>query len=72
MRSVAIIQSILTLAHGLGMRVVAEGIERLEQSVVLTELGCQTAQGYYFSRPQSAGLIEAFVRERHEAATRAG
>lgn len=70
-REAAIVRAVVHVANALDMHVVAEGIERLEQSVVLTELGCQTAQGYYFSRPQSPDLIEVFVRERLEAATRA-
>ncbi|MDA0365020.1 MAG: EAL domain-containing protein [Chloroflexi bacterium] len=69
-REASIVRAVVHVANALNMHIVAEGIERLEQSLVLAELGCQTAQGYYFSRPQSAELIEAFVRERHATAAR--
>jgi diguanylate cyclase (GGDEF)-like protein len=39
------------LAHGLGMRTVAEGVENAEIAAVLTELGVDVLQGYHFSRP---------------------
>jgi len=45
-----IIQAIITLAHALGMTVVAEGIETLDQKEVLIDLGCQYGQGFLFSR----------------------
>ncbi|MEO0373049.1 MAG: EAL domain-containing protein [Cyanobacteria bacterium P01_A01_bin.17] len=47
----AIVQAIITLAHNLGMDVVAEGIETPEQRHRLTELGCKYGQGYLFSKP---------------------
>ena len=46
-----IVRAILLLADGLGMHVVAEGIETLAQAIELAGLGCSHAQGYYFSRP---------------------
>ncbi len=47
----AIVQTIVTLAHSLGMNVVAEGIETLEQLEKLQKLGCELGQGYLSSRP---------------------
>ncbi len=47
----AIVQAIITLAHNLGMDVVAEGIENAEQQQRLTDLGCNCGQGDLFSRP---------------------
>ncbi len=44
-------RAILGLAHDLGMRVVAEGIERASTADLLTSLGCDFGQGYLFSRP---------------------
>jgi EAL domain-containing protein (putative c-di-GMP-specific phosphodiesterase class I) len=41
---------IVTLAFNLGMDVVAEGVETLEQVLELQTLGCDRAQGFYFSR----------------------
>lgn len=45
------IESIIDMAHVLGLNVVAEGVEKEQQLVKLRELGCDYAQGYYISRP---------------------
>lgn len=52
--SLEIVQTILTLAHNLGMNVVAEGVESLEQLSQLRQLHCDYGQGYLFSRPIDA------------------
>jgi diguanylate cyclase (GGDEF)-like protein len=58
-----IVQTIVALAHNLGMQVIAEGVETAGQLERLKAMGCQYGQGYYFSRPvdgESAGaLLEA-------------
>jgi diguanylate cyclase (GGDEF)-like protein/PAS domain S-box-containing protein len=46
-----IIQTILLLGRGLGIEVVAEGVETQEQQQALLKLGCERAQGYFFGRP---------------------
>jgi EAL domain-containing protein (putative c-di-GMP-specific phosphodiesterase class I) len=46
-----IVRSTVDLAHNLGLEAVAEGVETEEQWEQLTQLGCDTAQGYYISRP---------------------
>jgi diguanylate cyclase (GGDEF)-like protein/PAS domain S-box-containing protein len=46
-----IVRTIVELAHNLGRRVIAEGVETAEQLVRLRALGCEHAQGFYFSRP---------------------
>jgi EAL domain-containing protein (putative c-di-GMP-specific phosphodiesterase class I) len=47
----ALVGAILSLADALGLDVVAEGVETLEQAQILTRLGCRTAQGYLYGRP---------------------
>ncbi len=58
----AIVQAIITLASSLGMDVVAEGIETIEQQQRLTQLGCEYGQGYLFSRPVDAQSVVAMLR----------
>lgn len=53
----AIIRSILALADNLHLKVVAEGIENVDQDNALTGMNCDYAQGYYFSRPLPAGEL---------------
>jgi diguanylate cyclase len=60
--SAHIVQAIVSLAHSLRMRVVAEGVETAEQLDRLHRMGCNEYQGYYFSAPASAREIEALVR----------
>jgi EAL domain-containing protein (putative c-di-GMP-specific phosphodiesterase class I) len=54
----AIIQSIVTLGHALGMKVLAEGVERDEQRVLLRLAGCDEMQGYLFAKPGDAADID--------------
>jgi EAL domain-containing protein (putative c-di-GMP-specific phosphodiesterase class I) len=53
----AIVKTISTLAHNLGMEVIAEGIETEDQYQQLKELGCEYGQGYLFSRPVDAEAV---------------
>jgi diguanylate cyclase (GGDEF)-like protein len=57
-RNQALIRSTIELAHGLGMRVVAEGIEDEPSFELLAEFGCDLAQGYLVSRPQPAEALD--------------
>lgn len=56
-RSAAIIHSTVTLARDLNMNLIAEGVESLEHVALLQAIGCESAQGYLFSRPQPASEI---------------
>jgi diguanylate cyclase (GGDEF)-like protein len=53
-----IVQTIIALAHGLGMDVTAEGVETPEQLAQLKALGCEFGQGYLFSRPVEQSAAE--------------
>jgi EAL domain-containing protein (putative c-di-GMP-specific phosphodiesterase class I) len=52
-----IVRAIVSLAHGLGIKVTAEGVETSEQLSQLQVLKCDYAQGYYFSKPLSSEAI---------------
>jgi diguanylate cyclase (GGDEF)-like protein len=51
----AVVDGVVKLAHALGKRVVAEGVETIKQRRILTELGCDELQGYLFARPMTGG-----------------
>jgi diguanylate cyclase (GGDEF)-like protein/PAS domain S-box-containing protein len=57
-----IVEAILPLAEKLNLDVVAEGVETAEQVRLLRNLGCNFAQGYYFSKPVSASDAEALLK----------
>ncbi|MDX1594057.1 MAG: EAL domain-containing protein [Gammaproteobacteria bacterium] len=50
----AIVKATIDLAHSLGLEVIAEGVDSQEAIDLLIEMGCDTAQGYFIARPQSA------------------
>jgi diguanylate cyclase (GGDEF)-like protein/PAS domain S-box-containing protein len=58
----AIVSSVIQLANGLGLRVVAEGVEKREQLDFLRDGGCRELQGFYFSYPIPLEDIEELVR----------
>ena len=55
--------TIVALGHGLGLSVVAEGVETEEQRQILLEQGCDLAQGYYFGRPMPADQFADWVND---------
>jgi EAL domain-containing protein (putative c-di-GMP-specific phosphodiesterase class I) len=61
--SEAIVRATIELAGGLGLDVVAEGVEDESTWDSLRRLGCSTAQGYFLSRPMPAGEVEAWLSE---------
>jgi diguanylate cyclase (GGDEF)-like protein/PAS domain S-box-containing protein len=58
----ALCEAIIVMAHKLGMKVVAEGVETEEQRALLAACGCDFAQGYLFSKPVPAEQFEQFLQ----------
>ncbi|MBZ9605515.1 putative bifunctional diguanylate cyclase/phosphodiesterase [Phyllobacterium chamaecytisi] len=63
-----IVAAIMDMANRLDMRVIAEGIETIDQERQLSELGCQFGQGYLFGKPVSAADIRELLLEQHRRA----
>ncbi|MEI8157300.1 MAG: EAL domain-containing protein [Burkholderiales bacterium] len=59
----AIARTIVALSEGLGLSVIAEGVETLAQRDFLASAGCHAYQGYFFGRPMPLGGFEALVRQ---------
>ena len=59
----ALCKAIIVMAHELGMKVIAEGIETTGQRDLLVAAGCDFGQGYLFARPMPATDLEAFVAQ---------
>lgn len=66
----AIVTAMVQLAHALGMRACAEGVERYEQLDRLGELGCDLAQGYLLGRPMPGPAFAALVAAGDRGAAR--
>jgi EAL domain-containing protein (putative c-di-GMP-specific phosphodiesterase class I) len=69
-RDVALVQSTIELAHSLGLRVVAEGVEDIATLELLISFGCDLAQGYLISRPQPAVDVDFSPTPYVDAASR--
>jgi len=59
-----IVQSVTDLAHRLGLQVIVEGVETLSQRDILARIGCDYAQGYWFSHPLPANQLQILLREK--------
>jgi diguanylate cyclase (GGDEF)-like protein len=64
-RTTALVTSTIALAHNLGLRMVAEGVETDVDYTELTRLGCDQAQGYFMSRPVPAAELDLWLSNRH-------
>lgn len=62
-KSQAIVRSVIGLAHGLDMRVTAEGVETAQQAAWLENEGCDRLQGYCISPPLAADRLDEFIRQ---------
>jgi len=60
-----IVRGIVDLVHGLGKRVVAEGVATADGLAFLLGVGCDVGQGYYWSRPLPASDLMLWIEEYH-------
>jgi len=58
------VETIIVMSHALGKRVVAEGIETVEQLDFLRERRCDAAQGFYLARPLSGHVVTELLQAR--------
>lgn len=65
--SMTIVSTIISLAHSLNLKVIAEGVESEEQRKLLTLLKCDEIQGYLISKPMPAENIAVMLQERRDA-----
>lgn len=63
----AIVRSTVDLAHRLGHRVIAEGIESAQVQAQLSEMGCDAGQGFYIARPMPAGEFVRWLKDEKRA-----
>jgi diguanylate cyclase (GGDEF)-like protein/PAS domain S-box-containing protein len=63
----AIVRSLIAMAHNLGLRVVAEGVETEAQAAFLLKEACEEAQGYLFAKPLAPTEFESFLRSHFVA-----
>jgi EAL domain-containing protein (putative c-di-GMP-specific phosphodiesterase class I) len=61
--SMALVKSIITLAKNMNLKVIAEGVEKVEEARELMALGCDMAQGYYFAKPMTEKDTTDFIRK---------
>jgi diguanylate cyclase (GGDEF)-like protein len=70
--SATLVETIVVMAHALGKRVVAEGIETAEQLEFLRERRCDIAQGFYLARPLSSQAVTELLQARAQAGNELG
>ena len=61
----SLVTSIISMAHSIGVRVIAEGVETEAQMKFLTNYHCDEIQGYYFSRPIPANNFTELIRKQN-------
>jgi diguanylate cyclase (GGDEF)-like protein len=67
----AVVDAVMRLAHALGLKVVAEGVETPRQQEILIELGCDEMQGFLFAKPMTArALLLWAIEDRAQSAFR--
>ncbi|XAH21898.1 EAL domain-containing protein [Xylophilus sp. GW821-FHT01B05] len=65
----AVVEAVIRLAHALGLRVVAEGVETSGQRDILLQMGCDELQGFFFARPMPAHVLLEWSRGHKPADT---
>ncbi|WP_417531349.1 EAL domain-containing protein [Marinobacter lipolyticus] len=63
----SLVRAIINMAHSLGLRVIAEGVEEEAQTHFLQHEGCDYSQGYFYSRPVPEEAFEKWLRTNHRA-----
>ncbi len=69
--ALAVVDAVVKLAHALGLRVVAEGVETARQRDILLSLNCDELQGYLFARPMAAHMLTLWAMGQSHGAPRA-
>jgi diguanylate cyclase (GGDEF)-like protein/PAS domain S-box-containing protein len=64
-KDIAIVRSVVQLAHSLGLVVIAEGVETAEVADLLGDLGADIGQGYFFCYPKPAAQLERWLADEH-------
>jgi EAL domain-containing protein (putative c-di-GMP-specific phosphodiesterase class I) len=59
-----VIESLIAMAHGVGLRVVGEGVETRTQQDRLIGMNCDQLQGFYFSPPMPAGAVRQYIESK--------
>jgi EAL domain-containing protein (putative c-di-GMP-specific phosphodiesterase class I) len=59
-----VVRSAIDMGHGLGLRVVAEGVETAAAASRLREFGCDVAQGYFYAEPMSGESFEIWLKDK--------
>jgi EAL domain-containing protein (putative c-di-GMP-specific phosphodiesterase class I) len=62
--SLGIVRTVITMARNMGLKVIAEGVETAEQLKQLRTLGCDYAQGFYFSQPLDSQEVEHMLKKK--------
>ncbi len=68
-RSMAVVRSVISLSRDLGIKTIAEGVETLEDTIILKEMGCDIIQGYYYAKPMSQEAIKRFYDSKESLMT---
>ena len=62
-RDAALAQAIISMGHGLGLRVLAEGVETAEQLAFLRQHDCNEGQGYFFAKPAAPEALADLLKK---------